>query len=176
MLSTVVVEAPADEELKTKLYSALYLSYKAPTTFSEHGGVYMGMDGLVHTLGEVASDKRGAAYTDMSLWDVHRTQFPWLSLAMPDVFTDIIASLQEMARVGGDLPRWPLANVYTECMIGSHGMVSLAEAVVKGQADKLNLTFVYELMRATGTTTRPHAGRPYIVDYLKYGVSTVPYL
>ena len=39
---------------------------KAPTTFSEHGGVYMGMDGKPHTIGEVASDKRTAAYV---LWD-----------------------------------------------------------------------------------------------------------
>ena len=71
--------------------------------------------------------------------------------------------------MGGDLPRWPLANVYTGCMIGSHGMVSIAEAVAKGQAGKLNLTFVYGLMKATGTTPRRNGGRPYVADYLKHG-------
>ncbi len=59
-------------------------------------------------------------YTDMSIWDVHRTEFPWLTLYKPDVMTDIVKlnfqvelinrSLLLMFDEGGDLPRWPLAN------------------------------------------------------------------
>ena len=37
-----------------------------------------------------------------------------------------------MGRDGGHIPRWPLANVYTGCMVGSHGFSFLADACVKG--------------------------------------------
>ena len=83
-----------------------------------------------------------------------------LSLSIPDVYEDVIGSLQEMARVGGDIPRWPLANVYTGCMIGSHGMVSIAEAILKNQTRCLNITFIYEKMKLAGTSsTVKHGGR-----------------
>ena len=172
-LGSVLIEnengGSASDESMTKFYSSLYNSYKAPTTFSEYGGVYRGMDDHVRRVGDVSGDKRKFAYTDMSLWDVHRTQFPWLSLTKPEVYEDVVASIQEMARAGGDLPRWPLANVYTGCMIGNHGMVSLVEAVVKGQAGKLNKTFVYEKMKLAATTPRPHGGRSSVKDYLTFG-------
>lgn len=49
----------------------------------------------------------------MSIWDVHRTEFPWLVLTKPDVMTDIVRSLLQMGQQGGSLPRWPIANGYT---------------------------------------------------------------
>ena len=156
-------------EFLTKFYSALYNSYKAPTTFSEYGGRYLGMDGKIHVVGEVSNDKRSHAYTDMSLWDTHRTQFPWLSFQVPGVYKDVIASIQDMGRTGGDLPRWPLANVYTGCMIGSHGMVSIAESIVKGQAEKLDLEFIFELMNLSASVPRPHGGRQHVEDYARHG-------
>jgi predicted alpha-1,2-mannosidase len=154
---------------KKKFYTALYHSYCVPTTFSEYGGYYLGMDNKIHQLNEVASDVRKHAYSDMSLWDVHRTQFPWLSLSMPDVYEDVIGSLQEMARVGGDIPRWPLANVYTGCMIGSHGMVSIAESILKNQTRCLNKTYIYEKMKLAATSENvKHGGRIDVANYTKY--------
>lgn len=32
-------------------------------------------------------------YTDMSLWDVHRTQMPWILLHDPNRFADIAMSI-----------------------------------------------------------------------------------
>ena len=80
-----------------------------------------------------------------------------------------------MARVGGDIPRWPLANVYTGCMIGSHGMVSIAEAILKNQTRCLNITFIYEKMKLAGTSsTVKHGGRIDVDNYTKYNfVSTI---
>ena len=97
-----------------------------------------------------------------------------LSLSIPGVYEDVIGSLQEMARVGGDIPRWPLANVYTGCMIGSHGMVSIAEAILKNQTRCLNITFIYEKMKLAGTSsTVKHGGRIDVDNYTKYNfVST----
>ena len=72
---------------------------------------------------------------DMSLWDIHRTQLPWLSLTQPTRFRDILSSLQHMAQQGsGDIPKWPLLNTYTGCMIGSHAWVTFAEAKNAGNA------------------------------------------
>ena len=48
-------------EFLTKFYSAIYNSYKAPTTFSEFGGRYLGMDGKIHVVGEAVS------YTHLTL-------------------------------------------------------------------------------------------------------------
>ena len=38
------------------------------------------------------SDEADHAYTDMSIWDIHRTQLPWLSLTAPSVLKDILHS------------------------------------------------------------------------------------
>jgi putative alpha-1,2-mannosidase len=45
------------------------------------------------------------------IWDTHRTLNPWLVLFKPEMASSIIQSLLTIARDGGDLPKWPLANV-----------------------------------------------------------------
>ena len=76
----------------------------------------MGFDNEIHVIEETSK----GYYTDMSIWDTHRTQFPWLSLFEPTIMRDIVRSLLLMYQQGGDMPRWPLANGYTGCMIGQH--------------------------------------------------------
>lgn len=49
-------------------------------------------------------------YSDLSLWDIHRTQAPLLTLLRPDVASSITHSLLYMYEQGGALPRWPIAN------------------------------------------------------------------
>jgi len=68
----------------------------------------------------------------MSLWDIHRTQTALLSLLDPLDSLDVSASLLRMREDGGKLPRWPLANVYTGCMVGSHGIQVISDAASKG--------------------------------------------
>ena len=117
----------------TVFYTAVYHSLCAPTLFSEVfwlilsreendltneaqvGGMYLGFDGKVHT---IASDSEGY-YTDLSIWDVFRTQMPFLGFVFPTVMRDIARSLVLMYQQGGDLPRWPLANGYTNGMMGN---------------------------------------------------------
>jgi putative alpha-1,2-mannosidase len=78
----------------------------APTIFDEVGGVYLGFDNKVHKL----DNNQTHYYTDMSIWDVHRTEYPFLGLIAPNILNDIVKSLLLMYQQGGDLPRWPLAN------------------------------------------------------------------
>ena len=49
-------------------------------------------------------------FSDLSLWDTHRTQTSLLSLLQPSVALDIVQSLVDMYKEGGALPRWPIAN------------------------------------------------------------------
>ena len=92
----------------TVFYTSLYHTFMAPTRFSESGGEYLGFDLQVHNVSEGHQ-----YYTDMSIWDTFRTQFPWLALVQRDVMSDVAQSLVLMYEQGGDLPRWPMANGYT---------------------------------------------------------------
>jgi len=114
-LSIATIQTSNSDDL-VKFYTALYRTLSSPTIFNEAGGHYLGFDKQLHTL----PNNMQNYYTDMSIWDVHRTQFPWLALIRPNVMSDIVNSLLLMYEQGGDLPRWPFANGYTSAMIGTH--------------------------------------------------------
>ena len=110
----------------------------------------------------------------MSLWDIHRSQAPLLTLVAPEESRDVVRSLVTMFQEGGKLPRWPLgtcitctpdplpcadacrggmtmavlvacgaANVYTGCMVGSHGIEVVVDAILKG-VQGINADDAYE--------------------------------
>eukprot|EP01079_Euglenida_sp_SAG-EU17-18_P012221 gene12221-2230_t len=94
----------------TRLYTGLYHALMAPTLFSEVGGNYVGFDGKVH-----GSDaKSGLRYSDMSIWDIHRTQVPLMSVVAPRVLRDCVRSLLNMALEGGGPTELAL-----ECMVNA---------------------------------------------------------
>ena len=108
------------------LAAAWYRTVQAPSTYTEGGGQFPAFGGGVGT-----APSGVGALSDMSLWDTHRTHAPLMSLFHPTVARDAVWSLVTAARMGGSLPVWPLANVYTGCMIGSHGVPLMADAVLK---------------------------------------------
>lgn len=73
--------------------STVYRAYKAPTNYSEADGSYLGLDNVVHE----QSRPGEAFFSDLSEWDIARTQAPWLALTAPDVSSDLAASLVAMA-------------------------------------------------------------------------------
>ena len=163
--------------LMKKFYTALYHANLAPSIYDEDGA-YLSFNEGKSVLR--VSDEADHAYTDMSIWDIHRTQLPWLSLTAPSVLKDILHSLQRMSMEGtGDIPRWPIANIYGECMIGSHAFVSIADAVQKGQTSTIDVKKLYESMKRTATVPRPRAGRACVDNYTTLGFvpdSVVPNL
>ena len=66
-----------------RFYTALYRALAAPTTAHDVDGRYRGLDGKVHAIAA------GRYYTDLSLWDTHRTQLPLLNFLAPDVAVDV---------------------------------------------------------------------------------------
>ena len=160
VLSLVQVEANSDQQDEViKLYSAVYHSFLAPTLFSEVGGVYKGFDLQIHQrmpcrfsslslslrltsccLSPVENGTQ-AYYTDMSIWDTHRTQVAWVALVQPQIQQDVVRSLVLMFQQGGDLPRWPMAYGYTSAMIGTHADILIADAFAKGLDFDINTAY-----------------------------------
>jgi predicted alpha-1,2-mannosidase len=165
-LNTIEVDGTADVD---KFYTALYHAFMAPTIFDEAGGVYLGFDNKVHQLG---SDQKHY-YTDMSIWDVHRTEFPFLGLIRPDILSDIVKSLLLMYQQGGYLPRWPMANGYTDCMEGTHAINIIVDAYLRAGINDFDLSLAYKAMKQSATQPQAHAGRSGLSQYISLGY--VPY-
>jgi putative alpha-1,2-mannosidase len=126
--------------------------------------VYLGFDNQVHT---VAPGRK--FYSDMSLWDTHRSLNPMLVLLAPDVAADITESLVTMANQGGALPRWPMANGYTECMISSHGIQVLADTALKGITNWNVSGGLYHAVNMLTNPDLPHGLGRSLGDFLTMG-------
>jgi predicted alpha-1,2-mannosidase len=107
-------------------YTALYHAFVAPRTFSDVGGAYIGMDGLVHRA-------RGRIqYADFSGWDTYRTQVQLLSILAPRRASEMIDSLLADTAQSGCLPRWPYANGQSMTMVGDSADPLIASAAAFG--------------------------------------------
>ncbi len=117
--------APAQ---RTIMASALYHTLMGPTLFSDVDGRFMGLDQQVHTL---AAGER--AYSAYSLWDTYRALHPLMTLIRPDMAQRFVHDLiRQTQQSPYGPPTWPLQGVETGCMNGTHAVVVLAEAKVKG--------------------------------------------
>lgn len=112
--------------LVNTFYTALYHAFLAPRTFSDVGGAYIGMDGLVHRA------RHRIQYADFSLWDTYRTQIQLLSLLAPRRAGQMVASLLADAAQSGCLPRWPYANGQSMTMVGDSADPFIASAAAFG--------------------------------------------
>jgi predicted alpha-1,2-mannosidase len=118
----------ASDATRRIFYTSLYHTMIAPTLFSDVDGRYRGMDLVVHQLPEGANN-----YSTYSLWDTYRAQHPLLTLYQSHRVPDLVNGLVRMAAESPDGPPvWPLQGVETQCMIGYHSAVVVAEAQAKG--------------------------------------------
>ena len=120
------ISVTADDETKKIFYTSLYHTMIMPTDFTDSNGEYVGFDKNVHTAD-------GFTYrTDMSLWDTARNVNALYCLIEKEVQSDCIASLLNMADLGGILPRWPMGEGYTGSMFGNPANLVLTESYLKG--------------------------------------------
>lgn len=155
-----------DEAMRVVMATQIYRAFLMPNEFMDVDGSYLGFDGKVHRA-------EGFVYhTNFSMWDTYRTLHPLLVLVKPDRQRDMLQSLLTMAEQGGYLPKWPLANGYTNCMIGTPADIVIADSVIKG-VDDFDVEAAYREMieTATGPTPagHPYVGREGIEDYLTLG-------
>ena len=112
--------------LEDTFYTALYHAGIAPRTFSDVGGAYIGMDGLVHRA-------RGRIqYADFSGWDTYRAQIQLLSILAPRRASQMVSSLLADATESGCLPRWSYANGQSMTMVGDSADPLIASAAAFG--------------------------------------------
>lgn len=153
------------EKQKTIFYSALYHAFMMPTLFTDVNGKYVGLDGQVH------ETENFRYYTEFSLWDTYRTAHALYELLSPDIQRDMLVTLVTMMKQGGILPRWPLADSETSCMIGSPANMVFAESVLKGIRD-FDVNAAYEGMKQQADAPPPPgsegSGRDDIAECLKY--------
>jgi predicted alpha-1,2-mannosidase len=114
------------QRLVDTFYTALYHAFLAPRTFSDVGGAYIGMDGLVHRA------QGRVQYADFSGWDTYRTQIQLLSILAPRRAGEMIRSLLADAAQSGCLPRWPYANGQSMTMVGDSADPLIASAAAFG--------------------------------------------
>ena len=107
-------------------YTALYHVGLAPRTFSDVGGAYIGMDGLLHRA------EGRTQYADFSGWDTYRTQIQLLSILAPKRASEMVRSLLVDAAESGCLPRWPYANGQSMTMVGDSADPLIASAAAFG--------------------------------------------
>ncbi len=105
------------------LATSLYHAMIEPRTISDAAGTYPGMDGRVHSA-------RTPQLTDISGWDIYRTQVPLTAILDPRGASALATSLVRDAEQSGCLPRWPYADQQTNVMTGdpSAGMIAGAYA------------------------------------------------
>lgn len=101
-------------------------------------------------------------YTDMSLWDVHRSQFPWILFHDPARFKDIAMSLVLINREGGYMPKWPFAQGPTGCMIGAHANTVLADWLLKQgyKEEDIDKSEILSYMLRNANEKTNHDSRP----------------
>ncbi|HFE53768.1 MAG TPA: glycoside hydrolase family 92 protein, partial [Bacteroidetes bacterium] len=116
------VEVEGREEDKRLFYTGLYRACTMPFNTTSSDGTYRGTDGRVHE----ARDH--VHYDTYSIWDTFRTKYPLLSLVAPDFLRDIVHSLVDIYRDGGQ--QWPFLDVRHE-----HTGAILLDAYRKGITD-----------------------------------------
>ena len=115
-----------DESMKRIFYTALYHTMVAPSEFCDVDGKYRGADAEIHP------NPGHTTYTTYSLWDTYRAAMPLYSIMHPEKMNGIVNSMLNIFDEQGRLPVWHLWGNETDCMVGNPGVISVADAVVKG--------------------------------------------
>jgi predicted alpha-1,2-mannosidase len=152
-------------------YTALYHAFLAPRTFSDVGGAYLGMDGLLHrAAGRIQ-------YADFSGWDTYRTQIQLLSILAPRRASQMVRSLLADAAESGCLPRWPYANGQSMTMVGDSADPLIASAAAFGATAFNRSAALTAMLKGADEPCRSENGeyleRQGLAQYLALGY--VPY-
>jgi predicted alpha-1,2-mannosidase len=145
-------------------YDNLYRSLLMPTTFDDADGHYVGFDGQVQQVAPAHHH-----YTDLSLWDIYRSQLPLLELIEPGVAHDILVSLLDDAQQNhGVIPRWVQANIDRGIMGGDSGSAALADGATEGLLDANQTRQALSLLDTQATQLPPVWPREHLDAYLHY--------
>ena len=148
-------------------YTSLYHALIEPSTFSDADGSYLGMDGRLHDGG------RHTQYTNISGWDVYRSQTPLMTILEPQRAADLATSLERDAHESGCLPRWPYADQQTNVQNGDPSDPMLAEIYAFGARDFDTRSALKAMVAGASapchTVNGDYTEREGLPDYLRLG-------
>ena len=149
---------------RTIFYTALYHSLIHPNLVSDVNGEYPKMES-----GATGVAQDYDRYTVFSLWDTYRNLHQLLTLVYPDVQTDMVRSMVDMAKEWGWLPRWELYGRETFTMEGDPAIPVIVDSYLKGLRD-FDVKGAYEAMKRSATTAgKSNPIRPDIDPYIERG-------
>jgi len=149
------------------------------TLHQKAGGLYMGFDGEVHNVSAerentgYTTGQQGAQhfYSDFSLWDVFRTQLPWLLLSDESTAVGILRSFSEITQQQQAFPKWTTGSSDNGCMIGVPGAALALEACFAGLQDEFDLLTIQKALLVQATQSSAKNGRKDVDFYLQVSIN-----
>lgn len=184
VLGRIEVKGGSPSAVRT-FYTALYHSLIHPTVASDVNGQFRRRDGGV---GRAIGYRR---LTNISGWDVYRTQIPLLALVEPGVADDLVRSMIAGAAESGSMAKWEYAGVETGTMVGDPAAPIIAGVDAFGdrridrraaigalsraalRTDPGPFMYPSNLVPTDGSKFGPFVQRPALIDYISLGY--VPY-
>jgi predicted alpha-1,2-mannosidase len=171
----------ASPSIMTTFYTALYHALIHPSLASDVNGQFRRRDGLVGTA-------RGyRRLTNISGWDIYRTQVPLLALIAPQTANDLVRSMLAGAAESGTVAKWEYAGAEGGIMVGDPAAPIIAgsyafgarrydvkaayAALERGAVQASPGPFIYpsNLVAIDGSAFGAFVDRPGLADYLEYG-------
>ncbi len=148
---------------KRLFYSALYHMLIHPNILQDVNGEYPKMG--VHEIGNTGGKNR---YTTFSLWDTSRNVHPFLSLVYPELQSDMVKSMLNMAVESGWMPKWELLSMETDVMVGDPAAAVIADTYLRGIQD-FDIESAYAFLTKASDTVANNPIRKENPDYSALG-------
>ena len=169
-LSRIVVSGGTEAQ-RHVFYTALYHSLLFPSLLSDDNGDYPGLDGHIHVA------KGTPQYTNVSGWDIYRSEVPLLTMLTPKTANGLVTSLlRDASQDGGFLPKWEFVDASDNVMGGDSADPIIAGAYAFGARgfDIKKALAVMEHDADVPATPPPAAAnsyveRPGLAGYLAHG-------
>lgn len=162
-LSKIHVEGGTKDD-KIKFYTALYHTLIHPGIINDVNGEGPSMES-----GRVSKANGFNRYTIFSLWDTYRNVHPFLSMVYPRRQSDMVKSMLAMYKEYGWLPKWELAGMETNCMVGDPAIPVIVDSYLRGVKD-FDVNLAWEAMTHNASTNElKNDARPGLNDWIKYG-------
>lgn len=149
ILGRVEVADDNIDRLRT-FYSCLYRSVLFPRSFYEIDAA----GNPVHYSPYNGKVLPGYMFTDTGFWDTFRSLFPLLNLMYPSMNEKMQEGLANTYRESGFLPEWASPG-HRGCMVGNNSASVVADAYLKGVADK-DIETLWEAVVSGANKVHPH--------------------
>lgn len=164
VLSRVKVSTENKDNL-IKFYTGIYHILIHPNIISDVNGEYP----LMGERQGIGINKERPRYSVFSLWDTYRNVHPLLTLIYPDIQSQMVASMIDMYKENGWLPKWEIVSHESFTMVGDPAIPVIVDSYVKGIRN-FDVRLAYEAMIKHATSDPTYnLIRPGLDVYMQYG-------